>query len=354
MKIHEKYISRCIEIAKNGFGTTFPNPMVGSVIVYNEKIIGEGYTSPYGGSHAEVNAIQSVNNKSLLAEATLYVTLEPCSHFGKTPPCADLITKHKIPRVIIGIKDPHEKVAGKGIQKLKDAGCDVTIGVLEKECKEHHKRFLTFYKKKRPYIILKWAETEDRFLAPEKEKRTTNPEPYWITNNTSRQLVHKWRSEEQAILVGTNTVLEDNPKLNVRSWQGKPPIRIVIDRTLKIDAKHHVFNQSVKTIIITNEKDTTKHIAGIVYEFIDFSKNVADEICTILYKHQILSVIIEGGLQTLQSFIDTNLWDEARILTGNTRFTKGITAPKFSRELLSSKKIKTDILRTFKNKNTKS
>ena len=213
MKIHEFYILRCIEIAQNGLGTTAPNPMVGAVIVHENKIMGEGFTSPFGGPHAEVNAINSVADKSLLPQSTIYVTLEPCSHFGKTPPCADLIVKHKIPRVVIGLLDPHDKVAGKGVKKLMDAGCEVTVGVLEKECREHHKRFLTFQEKKRPFIILKWAETADGFIAPEKTLRSQNKEPYWITNTYSRQLVHKWRTEEQAILVGTNTVLDDNPKL---------------------------------------------------------------------------------------------------------------------------------------------
>src|SRR6056297_260479 len=195
--INEKYMNRCIDIAKNGLGQTAPNPMVGAVIVHNDLIIGEGYTSPYGGPHAEVNAINSVRDKSILPKSILYVTLEPCSHYGKTPPCANLIVEHKIPQVVIGLKDPHHKVAGKGIQLLKKAGCSVTVGVLEERCRNHHKRFLTFYEKKRPYIILKWAETLDGFIAPVNKMRSKNPEPYWITNPYSRQLVHKWRSEEQ-------------------------------------------------------------------------------------------------------------------------------------------------------------
>ena len=217
MKTHETYIKRCIEIAKNGLGLTAPNPMVGSVIVHNNKIIGEGYTSAYGGNHAEVNAINSVKHKELLKDATLYVSLEPCSHFGKTPPCSDLIVKHQIPNVVIGCMDDNVQVAGKGIAKLKAAGCNVTVGVLETKCKQHHKRFFTFHNKKRPYIILKWAETADGFIAP---KTKNEKKPVWITNTYSRQVVHKWRAEEQAILVGTNTVLEDNPSLTVRDWTG--------------------------------------------------------------------------------------------------------------------------------------
>ncbi|WP_072765303.1 bifunctional diaminohydroxyphosphoribosylaminopyrimidine deaminase/5-amino-6-(5-phosphoribosylamino)uracil reductase RibD [Arenibacter nanhaiticus] len=349
MKIHEKYISRCIELAKNGLGTTFPNPMVGSVIVHNDKIIGEGYTSPYGGPHAEVNAILSVADPSVLAEATIYVTLEPCSHFGKTPPCADLILKHKIPNVVIGLLDPHEKVAGKGIEKLKAAGCHVSVGVLKKECKDHHKRFLTFYEKNRPYIILKWAETSDGYIAPSQEKRNSTPEPFWITNANSQQMVHQWRSEEQAILVGTNTALQDNPKLDVRHWKGKNPIRIVIDKALKIPSHYHLMDGSVKTIVLTAVEETNAHIKDIDYEIIDFSGNIAQQICEVLHKHQILSVIIEGGSQTLQSFISENLWDEARIFIGKPVFGKGLKAPTINGRRHSEQYIDTDNLIFLKN-----
>ena len=342
-------MQRCIELGKNGLGTTSPNPMVGAVIIHKDSIIGEGYTSAYGGPHAEVNAIHSVSNKSLLKEATLYVTLEPCSHFGKTPPCADLITKHKIPRVIIGIKDPHHKVSGKGIQKLKNAGCEVEIGILEKECREHHKRFLTFHEKKRPFIILKWAETTDGFIAPKKDLRHENPEPYWITNSYSRQLVHKWRSEEQAILVGTNTALEDNPKLDVRHWKGKNPVRIILDRSLKIDQNRHVMNESVPTIVFTEIVDTTRYKKDIEYAYIDFSNNLAAQVCELLYKANITSVLIEGGAQTLQTFNEANLWDEARIFRGNTSFKEGIKAPSLSGKLIDSKNIASDTLNTYRN-----
>ena len=227
MNIHEKYINRCIEIAKNGLGTSRPNPMVGCVIVLNDVIIGEGFTSAYGGNHAEVNAIASINDKSLLKNTILYVTLEPCSHFGKTPPCSDLIIKHEIPKVVIGTKDINRKVSGKGIEKLINSGCDVTIGVLEEKCKEHHKRFFTFHNKKRPYIILKWAQTLDGFIAP---KIKNKKKPVWISNAQSRQLNHKWRTQEQAILVGINTVLEDNPSLTARDWKGQNPIRIILEK----------------------------------------------------------------------------------------------------------------------------
>ena len=349
VKIHENYILRCIQLAKNGLGTTFPNPMVGSVIVHNEKIIGEGYTSPYGGPHAEVNAIKSVAEPSLLKNATLYVTLEPCSHYGKTPPCADLIVEHKIPRVVIGISDPNTKVAGKGIQKLKEAGCEVTVGVLEKECREHHRRFLTFHQKKRPFIILKWAETLDGFMAPEPEKRTTDPQPYWITNARSRQLVHQWRSEEQAILVGTNTVLIDNPKLNLRFWYGTSPTRIIIDRKLKIDQTFHILDGSIKTLVITEVTTSDNYLPGICYETIDFSKNVARQIGEKLYKNNLLSVIVEGGAKTLKTFIEEGLWDEARIFTGNAQFGKGLKSPNISGRWMESNTIEKDTLKILRN-----
>ncbi|MFS4492083.1 bifunctional diaminohydroxyphosphoribosylaminopyrimidine deaminase/5-amino-6-(5-phosphoribosylamino)uracil reductase RibD [Maribacter sp. 2308TA10-17] len=349
MKIHQKYMLRCIEIAQNGLGSTAPNPMVGAVIVNNGIIIGEGFTSPYGGPHAEVNAIQSVLDTSLLKEATLYVTLEPCSHFGKTPPCADLIIKHKIQSVVIGILDPHDKVAGKGIQKLKDAGCNVTTGVLEQECRKHHKRFLTFHKKKRPYIILKWAETLDGFIAPEKEKRNDKLQPYWITSPNSLQMVHQWRAEEQTILVGTNTVLEDNPKLDVRHWEGESPSRIVLDRNLKIRGDYHVLDGSIPTVILTEVTDTSKHLEGITYKLIDFKKDIGLQIATTLWEENFNSVLIEGGSKTLQTFIDAGLWDEARVFTGNTNFKKGIKAPEFSGKLISSRKIERDHLKIYRN-----
>ncbi|MFT5738087.1 MAG: diaminohydroxyphosphoribosylaminopyrimidine deaminase [Maribacter sp.] len=340
----EKFMRRCIQLAKNGLGTTAPNPMVGAVIVHNNLIIGEGYTSPFGGVHAEVNAIASVTRKEVLTQSTLYVSLEPCSHFGKTPPCADMIIEHNIQRIVVGLLDPHKKVAGKGIQKLKDAGCNVLVGVLEKECREHHKRFLTFHNKKRPYIILKWAETADGFIAPEKKLRNTEPEPYWITGKLSRQIVHKWRSEEQAILVGTTTVLEDNPKLDVRLWSGKSPIRVVIDKNLKVPPTYHVLDKKQKTFVFTSVKDTSQYIDGIDYIVLDEPQLNAEVICSQLYHLNIQSILIEGGTRTLQSFIDKNLWNEARIFKGPSLFKKGIKAPIISGTKVISKKIDQDDL----------
>ena len=333
MTTHETYIQRCIDIAKNGLGNTAPNPMVGCVIVHEGKIISEGYTSAYGGNHAEVNAINAAADKALLREASLYVTLEPCSHYGKTPPCSDLIVKFGIPNVIIGCVDDNEEVAGKGIAKLRQSGCNVTIGVLETECKQHHKRFFAFHNKKRPYIILKWAETSNGFIAPlAKDKK----EPVWITNEFSRQLVHKWRSEEQAILVGTTTVTEDNPSLTVRDWTGKQPIRIVIDKQHKLLKNHAVFNSDAETIIIS--EDT-----------INFSQPIGTQIAKLLHARDINSVIIEGGAKTLQTFINENLWDEARVFTGTSMFDNGTKAPKFSGKLISEAFILNDILKQYVN-----
>ncbi|MEC3966980.1 bifunctional diaminohydroxyphosphoribosylaminopyrimidine deaminase/5-amino-6-(5-phosphoribosylamino)uracil reductase RibD [Flagellimonas halotolerans] len=349
MNIHQKYILRCIELGKKGLGTTAPNPMVGCVIVHNKKVIGEGFTAPYGGPHAEVNAINSVKDKSLLKESLLYVTLEPCSHYGKTPPCADLIAKHQLKEVLIGLQDPHDKVAGKGIKKLEDAGCKVTIGVLEDECRQHHKRFLTFQEKRRPYIILKWAESDDGFLAPDASLRSDNPEPFWITNPYSKQLVHQWRSQEQAILVGTRTVLEDNPKLTTRNWAGKNPIRVVLDKDLKIDASYHLLDTSVQTIVLTTIEDASKYIEGVVYVVIDFSKPLAMQICNVLHQHNITSVIVEGGAKMLQTFIDENLWDEARVFKGSVCFENGLPAPKLQGTLHHQEKILTDTLSFYTN-----
>lgn len=333
MKIHEKYIKRCIELAKNGLGTTYPNPLVGSVIVYNDQIIGEGWHQKAGCPHAEVNAIQSVKDKSLLSKATIYVSLEPCSHFGKTPPCSDLIIANKIPNVVIGTIDPFAKVAGTGIKKLIEAGANVTVGILEDECYELNKRFFTFHTKKRPYIILKWAESNDGFIAPitrEEQK------PVWITSELSRQLVHKWRSEEQAILVGTNTVLEDNPTLTTRNWSGNNPIRIVLDQNNKISKESHIFDNQAKTISISKNE-------------MPFDENLASNIASFLFEQNIQSVLIEGGTKTLQTFIDSNLWDEARVFKGAVSFNKGIKAPEFNFASSNNTQLTEDELVTFRN-----
>ena len=325
VKVHEKYIRRCIELAKNGLGTTYPNPMVGSVIVHEGKIIGEGWHKKSGEPHAEVNAINSVKDRSLLKKSTIYVSLEPCSHFGKTPPCCDLIIENGIPNVVIGTVDPNIKVAGNGIRKLIEAGTNVTVGILEKECNEFNKRFFTFHKKNRPYVILKWTESQDGYIAPTKNLRNEQ-KPFWITNEFSRQLVHKWRSEEQAILVGTQTIIDDNPKLDVRDWAGNNPVRIVLDQNNRISKDRHIYDNSVKTIIFSQLANANNG-ENTTFEVIDFKQNLAQQILKVLHKHQIQSVIIEGGRQTLQTFIDEDLWDEARIFVGNIAFGNGTKAP---------------------------
>jgi diaminohydroxyphosphoribosylaminopyrimidine deaminase/5-amino-6-(5-phosphoribosylamino)uracil reductase len=327
---------RCLELAKKGIAAALPNPSVGAVIVYQNKIIGEGFTAAYGGFHAEVNAINAVKNKSLLKKATLYVSLEPCSHFGKTPPCCDLILLHEIPTIIIGTVDPNKLVAGKSIHKLKESGKTVLVGILEKECQDLNKRFFTFHLKKRPYIILKWAESSDGFIAPTKENRKNEIKPYWISNPYSRQLTHKWRSEEQAILVGTQTVIDDNPRLDVRDWTGKNPIKIVLDQKNRIPKENYIFDNRSKTMVLSAAD-------------IDYSKNIGKQIATLLFENNILSVIIEGGQQTLQTFIEENLWDEARIFKGPSILGTGVKSPKFKAKLLVSSIILKDELLIYQN-----
>ncbi len=322
-------MNRAIQLGANALGTAAPNPMVGAVVVYRDRIIGEGFTSPYGGPHAEVNAIASVRERELLPEATLYVTLEPCSHFGKTPPCADHIIKHAIPEVVIGIRDPHEKVGGKGIQRLEEAGCKVRLGVLEAACREHHRRFLCFHEKKRPYIILKWAQSPDGFLAPDKDMRQDKRRPFWISNTFSRRLVHQWRSQEQAILVGSTTVLDDNPQLNTRDWKGKSPLRIILDRDLSVKGDAHVLDRTVKTLFFTAINDPSQYQEGIAYDLMDFeAPQLASRICERLHGLDLCSLIVEGGARTLQTFIDEGLWDEARIFSGAGYFGGGLEAPR--------------------------
>ncbi len=336
---------RCLLLAKKGLGITRPNPSVGAVVVLEDAIIGEGYTSAYGGNHAEVNAINSVVDKAQLKTATLYVTLEPCAHTGKTPPCADLILKHRIKRVVIGCVDANSLVAGKGIARLKSAGCEVLVGVLEKECLQHHKRFFTVQNKQRPYVILKWAETKDGFIAPKEKKQQA---PVWISNAFSQQLVHKWRSEEHAILVGTNTVVADNPTLTVRHWSGNNPVRVVLDAHCRIPSDAAVFNSAAKTIVLCQLGTAVPVRENCIFECINFSKNIASQICNVLQEYQIQSVIVEGGAQTLQAFIDENLWDEARVFQGVILFDEGVKAPVFESKNSIETRIKDDVLKISK------
>jgi diaminohydroxyphosphoribosylaminopyrimidine deaminase/5-amino-6-(5-phosphoribosylamino)uracil reductase len=321
---NEKYMQRCLDLARMGQGNTGTNPMVGAVIVYHGKIIGEGYHKKYGELHAEANAINSVRDKSLLKKSTLYVNLEPCSHLGKTPPCSELIIKNNIPRVIIGTIDPNAIVSGKGIKKLNESGIEVLTGVLENKSIELNKRFFTFYRKKRPYIILKWAQTIDGYIdIIRKNKQQT--ELTWISNKISRMLVHKWRAEEHAILVGTNTALLDNPQLNVRFWYGNNPLRIVLDRNLKLPASLHLFDKTLNTVVFNEKKEQLDR--KIEYIKTNFNEKTLEEILRILFHKEIQSVLVEGGKMLLESFIESKIWDEARVFIGNRKFKEGTRAP---------------------------
>lgn len=328
MPQHQIYMQRCLELAALGAGFVSPNPMVGAVIVHNGKIIGEGYHQKYGEAHAEVNAVNmlinnNVNHAELLKETTIYVSLEPCAHYGKTPPCADLIIKHQIPKVVVGCRDPFAEVDGKGIDKLIAAGVEVEVGVLEEECRLLNRRFFTRVQKHRPYIILKWAQTVDGFFAP------ADGSQHWITGPESRKLVHQWRAEEDAILVGKNTVLADNPQLNTRYAEGRSPKRVIIDRKLELSPEFNIYDQTVETLIFNEIKtDIDGKIKYIALE--DFERYVPQYIMYQLYMQDIQSVIIEGGAHTLNSFIQDGLWDEARIFTGGSALTNGIAAPKIT------------------------
>ncbi len=321
--IKQKYILRCFELALKGMGNTSPNPLVGCVIVYNDNIIGEGYHQQYGKAHAEVNAINAVVDKSLLKDSTLYVNLEPCVHHGKTPPCVDLILKYNIPNIVIANSDPFEKVNGGGIDKLKALGCKVYVEICKDEGRFLNRRFFTFHEKKRPYIILKWAQTLDGFIDVDRSNKNSRYK-YWITNDKCRMLVHKWRSEESAIMIGANTALNDNPQLNVREWVGKNPVRIVIDENNCLNTNLNIFDGSVETLIFSPKK---LKIPNTEFIEIDFAKPIIPQIINVLFERNIISVIIEGGKMLLTSFIENNIWDEARVLVGNKEFTKGVKAP---------------------------
>jgi len=341
----EKYMQRCLDLAALGAGTVSPNPMVGAVIVHDGRIIGEGYHENYGQAHAEVNAVNQVlaqhaNAEALLTNSTIYVSLEPCAHYGKTPPCADLIIKHRISRVVVGCRDPFDQVNGKGIEKLQEAGLEVTTGVLEKECKWLNRRFFTRVQQKRPYVILKWAQTADGFFAPGDRRQ------FWITGEESRRLVHKWRSEEDAILVGKNTVSVDNPQLNTRDWPGKSPKRVVIDRRLELPQDLNIYDQRAETLVFNEVKTGIEgKIKYIALE--DFDRFVPQYILFQLYLQDIQSVVIEGGAHTLNSFIDANLWDEARVFTGKPILGKGIKAPDIRGKAAESLIIGEDQLQIF-------
>jgi diaminohydroxyphosphoribosylaminopyrimidine deaminase/5-amino-6-(5-phosphoribosylamino)uracil reductase len=346
VQIYEKYMQRCIDLARNGKGRVAPNPLVGSVIVYNDKIIGEGYHQVFGGAHAEVNAIRSVADKSILPQSTLFVNLEPCAHSGKTPPCSDLIVSEKIKKVVIGTVDPNPMVAGRGIQRLHSAGIDVVENILKEECCELNKRFFTFHQHHRPFIILKWAQSNDGYIDIVRSPGTPIG-PNWISNPVSRKLVHKWRSVEQAIMVGTNTVIYDNPSLDTRFWSGKSPLRVVPDRTGRIPATAKIFDGSHKTIVFTeNPKEKMPNV-----EFVktDFSQNVIGQMLDYFFINDIQSVMVEGGSRLIQSFIESGVWDEARVFVGHADFKSGIKAPHLSVDPASGKFILNDKLLIFQN-----
>ena len=319
----EKYIARCIQLAKNACCNAAPNPMVGAVIVHNGIIIGEGYHIRCGEPHAEVNAIRSVKNESLLKEATIYVSLEPCSHYGKTPPCADLIIEKGIPEVVIGCMDPFSMVAGRGIEKLRKAGIKVTVGVLEKECQELIRRFITFNTQKRPYIALKWAESADGFI----DKNREGGSPVLLSTSLTSMVVHKRRAEHDAILVGRKTALLDNPSLTTRNWFGKDPIRLLIDKDLTLPKELCLFDGKIRTIIFTQKAPAENH-PSVEYIRLDFTQNILPQIMEVLYNLKVQSLLVEGGSILLQSFIDEGLWDEAYIETSPIYLNEGIRAPK--------------------------
>lgn len=320
----EKYMYRCIQLAKNGSNNVSPNPIVGAVIVHNDIIIGEGYHRQYGGPHAEVNAINSVKDPSFLSDSTIYVSLEPCSHYGKTPPCVELIIKKHIPRVIIGCKDPFPKVAGQGIEKLEKAGIEVKTGVLEKECKELIKRFITFNTLHRPYIILKWAESADGYI----DIKRTGGKPVFLSTPLTTMLVHKKRAEADAIMIGTHTALLDNPSLTVRAWKGNHPIRIVIDKNSILPPHLHLYDGSVPTFVFTDKNNLfPKENHAIKYIPINFNDAVLPQIIKILYQEGIQTLLVEGGTILLQSFIDNSLWDETYVEKTKKQLHNGIKAP---------------------------
>lgn len=397
-------MQRCLELAKLGAGYVAPNPMVGAVLVHGGRIIGEGWHQQYGGPHAEVNAISRdpalCGDLTDLSESTLYVSLEPCAHHGKTPPCTDLIIQHKIPRVVIGCRDPFKEVDGKGIEKLKVAGVEVEVGVLENECKELNKRFFTFHLLKRPYVILKWAETGDGFIAPLNPPQGGTSEEssisktlsdlddskappcegfgeasrLLISNEYSNRLVHKWRSEEASILIGTNTALMDDPELTTRSWPGHSPVRLVVDMNLRLPSSLKVFNQQVHTIIfnkkihsdesewsapsplaeISEQSERKEQSSGVRYYQVTDDVSLIHQIINALYQLNIQSVIVEGGARLLQSFIDEGTWDEARVIRNRQlAIGNGLHAPQLGNALkIEEQNIFSDKIETYKPKSS--
>ncbi len=348
MNLDTKYMSICLQLAKQGIGKVSPNPMVGCVIVKNNEIIAQGFHEYFGGPHAEANAIKNIKNKALLKGSTLYVNLEPCSHYGKTPPCADLIIKHQFAKVVIGCIDTFSEVSGKGIKKLEEAGIEVVMGVFQRKSEEINKRFFTFHNKNRPYIILKWAQTNDGYIDIDRTSDSSaTKKDNWITSPESKKLVHHWRSEEQAIMVGTNTALNDNPQLNVRETVGNNPLRIVLDLNLRLPNHLNLFDKTVPTIVFNHQKNEAFN--NLEFVQLDKNKEITSQILAELYQREIQSVIIEGGAQFLNTFISENLWDEARVFTAEKEFKTGLKAPKIDKTPKSTMQIETDSLSYFFN-----
>lgn len=345
---NEQYIKRCIELAEKGKGRVSPNPLVGAVLVCNGRVIGEGWHEQYGAAHAEVNCLNSVKeeDKPLISKSTMYVSLEPCAHHGNTPPCADRLVKEHVKRVVIANRDPFVEVDGKGLEKLNNAAIDTTTGVLEKEGNWLNRRFFCYHEQKRPYIILKWAQTTDGFVAPE------NGERFQITNISSQQLVHKWRTEEDAIMVGYNTAKNDDPSLTARLWKGKNPLRLVIDRHLVLPKDGKLFNDDALTWVLNSNKEGQE--GAVKYIQLNFESDIIPQLIERLYNTKVQSMIIEGGAVLLDSFIEAGLWDEARVFTGNKVLNKGILAPQLKQlNPVLEKEIVGDVLHVYVNPDSK-
>lgn len=345
MSTDEKYMLRALQLAKLGGVSAAPNPLVGAVIVYNGQIIGEGYHQKHGEAHAEVNAVNSVQDKSLLAQSTIYVTLEPCAHFGKTPPCSDLLIHHRFKRVVIAQIDPFSEVSGRGVEKLKNAGIKVDLGILEAEAKELNKRFITFQTKKRPYITLKWAQTSDGFMDRERSA-DQDPGIHWISQPETQVVTHQLRTSEQAILTGWKTIRNDNPSLTARAFKGPNPIRVILDPHLKAPKDARVFTDGLKTLVFNLLEEKQENAVTFIrlpdFEMASILAQLADL--------KISSVLVEGGAATLKQFIDTGLWDEALVIRGNTTFETGLKAPGLSQTPVKSIQFGRDMLHYFKNK----
>lgn len=355
MNSPEIYVHRCLELARLGAGHVAPNPMVGAVLVYEDRIIGEGYHMQYGQAHAEVNCIASVReeDRALIPQSTIYVSLEPCAHFGKTPPCADLIIRERIPRAVVGCRDPFPQVDGKGIEKLRAAGIEVEVGVLEAECIELNRRFFTFHKEHRPYIILKWAQSIDGKIGGSYELQAASykgeeRKRVLISNEYSNRLVHKWRSEEASILVGTNTALLDDPALTVRLWKGPDPIRLVIDKDLRLPMTLRLFDGQVKTVVFNLVKHEEQ--GDLIYHQLSEDSHLVHQLVTALYQLKIQSVLVEGGAALLQSFIDEGYWDEARVITNESlQIPAGLPSPVLKDAVLSGQeRLKTDLINFYR------